>query len=81
MSSSMDRLERAQEDGVVLGLHDVAGVQPRLDIDQLILQEPDTFNLFVLALNELMDFSVSGDKMGYFQNAGKLLLNHRSITS
>jgi hypothetical protein len=63
----MDHLQKAQSNGVVLGLKAVAGVVPRLDIDELLLQEPDAFNLFVLAFSELK----SDNKiMGYFQIAG-----------
>jgi tyrosinase len=65
----MDKLNQAQKDGVVVGLKDVAGVVPRLDVDQLLLQEPDTFNLFLLALQSLQEDD-SSNIMGYYQIAG-----------
>ena len=69
----MDALNQAQRDGVVIGLKDVAGVVPRLDVDQLLLQEPDTFNLFLLALQNLQQEDTS-DIMGYYQIAGIILI-------
>lgn len=63
----MDHLQKAQSNGVVLGLKAVAGVVPRLDIDELLLQEPDAFNLFVLAFSKLKS---DNNIMGYFQIAG-----------
>ena len=36
------------------GLKDF-GVVPRLDVDVLLSDEPDTFNLFLIALSELQD--------------------------
>ena len=66
----MDKLIQAQKDGVVVGLKDVAGIVPRLEIDQLLLERPDTFNLLLLALGELMDDPDASKKMGYYQLAG-----------
>lgn len=63
-------LQDAQNHGVVIGLKAVAGIQPRLDIDQLIMQQPDAFNLLVLALSELMDSSQTENVMGFYQLAG-----------
>ena len=69
---NMEVLKKAQADGVLVGLKDVAGVVPRLDVDLLLLNEPDTFNLFLLALQSLQSEKGSEDKMGYFQIAGPL---------
>src|SRR5437667_1835005 len=66
----MDKLKEAQKAGVVVGLADVAEVVPRLDIDELLLREPDTFNLFLLALQELQNDTNSSKIMGYYQVAG-----------
>ncbi|MCJ1400073.1 hypothetical protein MMC11_003276 [Xylographa trunciseda] len=77
----MSILDSAHNDGVVVGLRDVAGVAPRLDIDVLILNHPDTFNLLLIALMELKAealpweidavFKVDkANKMSYFQLAG-----------
>lgn len=54
---------------------------PRLDIDELLLEHPETFNLFIIALKELKeeavpwqipsDFKIAkGDKFSFFQIAG-----------
>lgn len=66
----MDTLQQAQNDGVVIGLKNAAGVVDRLDIDQLLLKHPNAFNLFCLALSELMNDPDSTKIMGYFQVAG-----------
>ena len=79
----MDFLDEAHKRGVVVGLRDVAGVAPRLDIDVLLLNHADTFNLLLIALMELKaenlpweiddGFKVKkADKMSYFQLAGIL---------
>lgn len=69
----MTTLEQAQKDGVVLGLGDATGeVRQRLDIDDLLVKYPKTFNLFLLALRELQDEKFTNDKMGWFQIAGTL---------
>ena len=68
----MEVLKQAQADGVVIGLKDVAGVVPRLDVDLLLLNEPNTFNLFLLALQSLQSEKDSEDKMAYFKIAGPL---------
>ena len=65
----MDDLRKAQENGVVIGLKGINGVIPRMDIDLLLLQEPDTFNLFLLAFQAIQDEPAS-KMMGYFQIAG-----------
>ncbi|KAK7753914.1 hypothetical protein SLS62_004012 [Diatrype stigma] len=56
--------------GVVLGLRNVAGVRDRQDVDQLLWHDPNAFNLFLLALQELKDPSMTADIMGYFEIAG-----------
>lgn len=78
----MDVLNKAHEQGLVVGLRDAAGVVPRLDIDELLLEYPATFNLLVLALKELKgeddvswpvpaEFKVAkADKFSFFQIAG-----------
>ncbi|KAF4627308.1 hypothetical protein G7Y89_g10846 [Cudoniella acicularis] len=69
ITSIMDALKKAQQDGVVIGLAKVANVAPRLDIDVLLLNEPDTFNLFLLALINIQKKDPK-DIMGYYQIAG-----------
>lgn len=77
----MSLLDKAHKDGVVVGLKEVAGVAPRLDIDVLLLTKPKVFNLLLIALMELKgdpvtwaiddDFKVPrSDKMSYFKLAG-----------
>ncbi|EGP85593.1 uncharacterized protein MYCGRDRAFT_94308 [Zymoseptoria tritici IPO323] len=65
-------IESAQKDGVVVGLKDVSGVQPRLEIDDLMVNHPDVFNLFILALQQIMQDESTGvqNKMNYFEVAG-----------
>lgn len=65
-----DDLLKAQENGVVIGLGGVTGVVSRLDIDELLLTKPDTFNLFLLALRALQEDPDAKNPMGYFQIAG-----------
>lgn len=68
--NKLQALQKAQEKGIVVGLKDVANIVPRLDIDVLLVQKPQTFNLFILAFDKLQRESTSTDKMGYFQIAG-----------
>lgn len=68
--SPLEDLKKANKDGVVLGLKNVSGVAPRKDIDVFMRDDPDTFNLFVLALRDLQSPAMSADKMGYFEIAG-----------
>jgi hypothetical protein len=50
LTMSVTTVAEAQRAGVVLGLPDVDGKPvPRRDVDDLLLNEPDTFNLFLLA--------------------------------
>ena len=67
----MDELTQAQTDGVIVGLKNVADVVTRQDVDQLLLQEPDTFNLFLLALRDLQQDPNVTDIMSYYQIAGR----------
>ena len=67
----MEALLEANERGDVYGLDAVSGVRPRLDIDQLLHEKPDTFNLFLLALKELQEDPDHNKLMGYFQVAGR----------
>lgn len=72
----MADLNTAQARGFATGLPGF-GVVPRQDIDVLLQKEPDTFNLFVLALRELQQEKPGQnpplwqDKMSFFQLAGK----------
>lgn len=77
----MNTLDDAYQKGLVVGLRDVAGVVPRLDIDELLLKHPDTFNLLLIALKELKgevvpwqvpaEFKITKDnKLSFFQIAG-----------
>ena len=65
-------LDKAQQNGVVIGLKDEAPntAIERLDIDVLLTQEPDTFNLFLLALAKVQEDGT--DKMSFKQIAGEL---------
>lgn len=68
----MTTLDDAQEKGIVIGLSgETDKPVSRLDVDELLLEHPKTFNLFLLALVDLQDAEKSrNDKMGYFQVAG-----------
>ncbi|KAM0811388.1 putative tyrosinase [Seiridium cardinale] len=68
-SSDMDELRAAQKAGVVIGLAKFGDKQLHLDIDEMIVQQPDTLNLFCLAIDEFMA-SASSDWMSYYQIAG-----------
>ena len=68
--SKLQELIEAQNKGIVVGLRDIAGIVPRLDIDVLLHDFPKTFNLFILAFDELQRKSNIDDKMGFFQIAG-----------
>lgn len=64
----MASLSEAQKDGIVIGLRSVSGVHPRREIDYLVKNEPDMFNLFLLAIESLQHDET---KMGYFQVCGQ----------
>lgn len=77
----MDILNEAYQKGLVVGLRDVAGIASRLDIDELLLKHPETFNLLIIALKELKGESVPWEipnefkvakenKFSFFQIAG-----------
>ena len=58
--------------GLVIGLKTVAGSVSRKDIDVLLSEDQDTFNLFILALRNLQyDPEISTSMMSYFEIAGK----------
>lgn len=65
-------LKRAHEKGIIVGLRNIAGIAFRLDIDVLLSQQPDTFNLFLIALDELQNADAQ-DIMGFYQIAGSYL--------
>lgn len=63
-------LKDAQEKGIVLGLANLGlGAVERMDVDVLLSKYPDTFNLYLLALDELAHGNK--DKMAYYEIAGK----------
>lgn len=84
----MDQLENAHKAGVVLGLAGF-GTGQRLDIDVMLTEQPDTFNLYLIALMELQgmkslpwptpegysfqDGTQVDLKMSWFQLTGKYL--------
>ncbi|RBQ80962.1 hypothetical protein FVER14953_10660 [Fusarium verticillioides] len=83
-SPNMDQLDKAHKEGVVLGLAGF-GTAQRLDIDVMLTEQPDTFNLYLIALMELQgmenlpwptpegySFKAGGDdlKMSWFQMTG-----------
>jgi hypothetical protein len=73
----MTDLNTAVSRGLATGVQGF-GVVPRLDIDVLLQREPDSFNLFVLALRELQQEKPGQnpplwqDKMSFYQLAGKM---------
>jgi hypothetical protein len=69
MSSNIS-LHDSQREGFVVGLEATSGVQHRRELDDLVKNDPDVFNLYILALAKLMEADVD-DKMGYFRIAGK----------
>lgn len=60
-------LDKAQQDGFVIGLAGLGSPVARREIDDLMRNDPDCFNLFVLALRNVMK---DKSKIGYFQIAG-----------
>jgi len=67
-------LEQAQKEGRVIGLKDVTKrALNRTDIDLMVKNQPDTFNLYLLALEDMQDEKLSqGDKMNWFEISGTL---------
>lgn len=64
-------LRQQHDQGEVVGLNEVAGIQPRLDIDVFLYTNPTGFNLFLLALHDLQhDPILAQSTMGYFEIAG-----------
>ena len=68
---ALAELRDAHDKGIVLGLKAVSGIVERLDVDVLLDKRPQTFNLFILALDKLQHETLPSDKMSYFQIAGK----------
>lgn len=68
----MEAILQAQKQGVVLGLKGISDTPvPRMEIDDLLFNKPDTFNLFVLAVSELQDEKLATEKMAWQQVAGE----------
>ena len=72
-------LKAANDQGRVIGLHDVTGeVLNRIDVDEMLTKFPKTFNLFLLALESIQAETMAksekpGDhKMSYFEIAGQM---------
>ncbi|RPA75533.1 Di-copper centre-containing protein [Ascobolus immersus RN42] len=67
---AIKQLESAQERGVILGLDILGlGAVERMDVDVLLSKYPDTFNLYILALEEISKQD-NKDKMSYYEIAG-----------
>ena len=72
--SKLQKLRDANKKGVIIGLYDFTDgtAVPRLDIDTLLVKHPLTFNLLIIALDELQkDKSITG----YAQIACKAIRN------
>ena len=69
LDQKLSDLRKAHAAGQVVGLRDF-GIAYRLDIDVLLTKQPDTFNLFLIALDSLQNEEPSTNIMGYFQIAG-----------
>ena len=68
----MEALLKANKEAIVLGLGDATGeITPRRDIDWMIVNQPDTFNLFALAFEAIQN-APKEDLMGFFQIAGEV---------
>ena len=74
-------LKEACAQGRVIGLYDVTSeARNRVDIDEMLTQEPKIFNLYLLALEYLQDEKKSkDDKMSYFEIAGAAALTKSNI--
>lgn len=68
-NKKLQELRVAHQNIIVVGLEKVAGIVPRRDIDILLKEYPDTFNLLLQALVALQDEKID-DPMSYFQIAG-----------
>jgi hypothetical protein len=65
-------LDRADELGLVVGLKHLNTIVARQDIDVLLQNEPDTFNLFLLAFKDLSeDPDWDTHSMSFWQIAGQ----------
>jgi hypothetical protein len=74
------RAKHAQ--GLVIGLKNVAGSVDRKDVDVLLSEDQDTFNLFILALRNLQyDPELSTSLMSYFEIAGKRSMGRISLSN
>lgn len=73
------QLSQAYKDGIVIGLARLNKIVPRQDVDVLLKNEPDTFNLFALAFKALKeDPDWQHNWMSFWQIAGQY---NRSIRS
>lgn len=74
----VQKIRAAEQSRTVVGLNAVAGkVLPRLDIDVMLLNQPKTFNLFILALQKLMkNADPQKELFEYFQIAGTFFRIH-----
>ncbi|KAF5588390.1 tyrosinase precursor (monophenol monooxygenase) [Fusarium pseudocircinatum] len=66
----MDNINKAHDEGAVIGLREVAGVGERLDIDVMLMTQPDTFNLFLIALMELQDMKQTNKEITWTPDPG-----------
>lgn len=62
----MEAIIKATEQGVVIGLKGLGEPVPRREIDQLLPEKPETFDLFLLALKDLQEDDHK-KLMGYVQ--------------
>lgn len=65
-------LKEATDAGIVKGLRDISGVKPRLDIDVMIRDQPDTFNLFILALDKMQKPDFQPSRLRYAEISGNI---------
>lgn len=77
MDSAINRLRQAHAKGYIVGLKEIAdnqgGPQKRFEIDELIEWRPDTFNLFILAFQEIKELDPT-EPHSFYQIAGTLAL-------
>ncbi|KAK8060693.1 Tyrosinase [Apiospora saccharicola] len=67
---AIQAIKEATDAGIVKGLKDISGVKPRLDIDVMIKTQPDTFNLFILALDKMQKPDFQPRALRYAEIAG-----------
>jgi tyrosinase len=70
MAAPVDVLKQAGNAGIVKGLREVSGILPRVDIDIMIRDQPDVFNLFLLALEYIQRPDYKPSHMRYAEIAG-----------